>query len=278
MEWARCIVLYLTFFWRFFWRFLLLLQTQIQIQTPQNLLQPKILLNRKVSVMSGDTKMKNVLVFLHAGVFPKSDFWFLRNLQNFPKTQTQAQDAQNLLQSKSWLNSKVSVMSEDTGNVKFVQNYNREKILEKSLFWVEEPGCSSRTQNPAHQSAIFSAKQGVTPGGNDLELFLGQSWVSSQKMGSVSRKTKNAIFFAFYQNPENIQRGDPWKKKNSKCSNLGETCRTGRGHQKNKLGSVFATVLHCRWWKKSEIGQKCSRRMPRNHQKWRIFFKIDFFS
>ena len=104
-------------------------------------------------------------------------------------------------------------MSEDTGNAKFVQNYNREKILEKSLFWVEEPGCSSRTQKPAHQSADFSAKQGVTPGGNDLELFLGQSWVSSQKMGSVSRKTKNATFFAFYQNPENIQRGDPWKKK-----------------------------------------------------------------
>ena len=88
-------------------------------------------------------------------------------------------------------------MSEDTGNVKFVQNYNREKILEKSLFWVEEPGCSSRTQKPAHQSAIFSAKKGVTPGGNDLELFLGQSWVSSQKMGSVSRKTKNAIFLHF---------------------------------------------------------------------------------
>ena len=74
-----------------------------------------------------------------------------------------------------------------------------------------------------------------------------------------------------------MQRGYPWNKKNSKCSNLDETCRTGRGHQKNKLGSVFATVLHCRWWKKSEIGQKCSRRMPRNHQKWRIFFKIDFF-
>ena len=28
----------------------------------------------KVSVMSGDTKMKNVLDFLHNGVFPKSDF------------------------------------------------------------------------------------------------------------------------------------------------------------------------------------------------------------
>ena len=32
-------------------------------------------------------------------------------------------------------------------------------------------------------------------------------------MGSVSRKTKKSNFFAFYQNPENIQRGDPWKKK-----------------------------------------------------------------
>ena len=90
-------------------------------------------------------------------------------------------------------------MSEDTGNAKFVQNYNREIFLEKSLFWVEEPGCSSRTQKPAHQSADFSAKQGVTPGGNDLELFLGQSWVSSQKMGSVSRKTKNATFLHFIE-------------------------------------------------------------------------------
>ena len=147
MEWARCIVLYLTFFWRFFWRFLLLLQTQIQTQTLENLLQPKILLNRKVSVMSGDTKMKNDLDFLHKGTFPKSDFWFLRNLQNFPKTQTQAQDAQNLLQSKSWLNSKVSVMSGDTGNKKFVQNFKRETILENSLFWLQEPGCCW----PAHK-------------------------------------------------------------------------------------------------------------------------------
>ena len=76
MEWARCIVLYLTFFWRFFWRFLLLLQTQIQIQTPQNLLQPKILLNRKVSGYSSDTKMKNVLDFLHKGSFQKTSLLF----------------------------------------------------------------------------------------------------------------------------------------------------------------------------------------------------------
>ena len=59
---------------------------------------------------------------------------FVLNLHNFPQTQTQAQDAQNLLQSKSLLNSKVSVRSEDTGNAKFVQNYNREIFLEKSLF------------------------------------------------------------------------------------------------------------------------------------------------
>ena len=119
-----------------------------------------------------------------------------------------------------------------------------------------------------------------------------------------------------------MQRGDPWIKKNSKCSNLDETCRTGRGHHKNKLGSDFEvflhlvalwgikkesghyaksrfwpatpskvhqtcrtgrevfwkcfcnSVVHCRRWKKSEIGQKCSRR---NHQKWRVFFKIAFF-
>ena len=147
-------------------------------------------------------------------------------------------------------------MSEDTGNVKFVQNLNRETTLEKSLFWVEEPGCSSRTQNPAHQSADFSAKQGVTPGGNDLELFLGQSWVSSQKMGSVSRKTKKSNFFAFYQNPENIQRGDPWNKKNSKCSNLDKTCRTCGDHQKNKLGSDFEVFLHlvAPWEIKKESG------------------------
>ena len=147
-------------------------------------------------------------------------------------------------------------MSEDTGNVKFVQNYNREKILEKSLFWVEEPGCSSRTQKPAHQSADFSAKQGVTPGGNDLELFLGQSWVSSQKMGSVSRKTKNATFLHLIKIRKMMQRGDPWKKKISKCSNLDETCRTCRGHPKNKLGSDFEVFLHlvALWGIKKESG------------------------
>ena len=63
-------------------------------------------------------------------------------------------------------------------------------------------------------------------------------------MGSVSRKTKNAIFFAFYQNPENIQRGDPWNKKNSKFSDLDETCRTGGDHQKSKLGRDFEVFLH----------------------------------
>ena len=63
-------------------------------------------------------------------------------------------------------------------------------------------------------------------------------------MGSVSRKTKNATFFAFYQNPENIQRGDPWIKKNSKCSDLDETCRTGGDHQESKLGCDFEVVLH----------------------------------
>ena len=153
--------------------------------------------------------MKNDWDFLLKRTFPKSDFWFLRNLQNFPQTQSQAQDALNMLQSKSLLNRKVSVMSEDTGNGKFVQNYNREKILEKSLFWVEEPGCSSRTQKPAHQSADFSAKKGVTPGGNALELFLGQSWVSSQKMGSVSRKTKNATFLHFIKIWKNYPKGGP---------------------------------------------------------------------
>ena len=148
MEWARCIVLYLTFFWRFFWRFLLLLQTQIQIQTPQNLLQPKILLNRKVSVMSGDTKMKNVLDFLHKGSSQKIWFWFLRNLQNFPQTQSQAQEALNMLQSKTLLNRKVSVMSGDTGNKKFVQNFKRETILENSLFWVEEQAAAAGHKIP----------------------------------------------------------------------------------------------------------------------------------
>ena len=59
-----------------FWRFLLLLQTQIQIQTPQNLLPPKILLNRKVSGYSSDTKMKNVLDFLHKGSFQKTSLLF----------------------------------------------------------------------------------------------------------------------------------------------------------------------------------------------------------
>ena len=165
-------------------------------------------------------------------------------------------------------------MSEDTGNVKFVQNYNREIFLEKSLFWVEEPGCSSRTQNPAHQSADFSAKQGVTPGGNYLELFLGQSWVSSQKMGSVSRKTKNATFLHFIEISEIIQRGDPWYQKNSKFSNLDETCRTGGDHQKNKLGSDFEVFLHlvALWGIKNPSfrNQKWRILEKKKHQKWRI--------
>ena len=107
--------------------------------------------------------------------------------------------------------------------------------------------CSSRTQKPAHQSADFSAKQGVTPGGNALELFLGQSWVSSQKMGSVSRKTKNSIFLHFveiFKILEIIQRRDPWDRKFSKCSKVHQTCRTGREHQKNKLGTDFEVCLH----------------------------------
>ena len=151
---------FLTLFLTLFWRFLLFLQTQIQIQTPQNLLQPKILLNRKVSGYSSDTKMKNVLVFLHKGSFQKIWFWFLRNLQNFPKTQTLGQDAQNMFKSKSYENRKVSVMSEDTGNGKFVQNYNREKILEKSLFWVEEQAAAAGHKSPRIKVLISPQNRG----------------------------------------------------------------------------------------------------------------------
>ena len=143
--------------------------------------------------------------------------------------------------------------------------------MEKSLFWVEEPGCSSRTQKPAHQSAIFSAKQGVTPGGNDLELFLGQSWVSSQKMGSVSRKTKNATFLHFIKIWKNYPKGVPLGKKKLKCSNLDETCRTGGDHQKNKLGSDFEVCLHLvgvwatkneKWCKGGTLGTKKNQSAP----------------
>ena len=132
-------------------------------------------------------------------------------------------------------------------------------------------GCSSRTQKPAHQSADFSAKKGVTPGGNDLELFLGQSWVSSQKMGSVSRKTKNATFLHFIEISEIIQRGDPWAQKNSKFSDLDETCRTGGDHQKNKLGSDFEVCLHLvgvwatkneKWCKGGTLGTKKNQSAP----------------
>ena len=186
--------------------------------------------------------MKNDWDFLLKRTFPKSDFWFLRNLQNFPKTQTLGQDAQNLLQSKSWLNRKVSVMSGDTGNGKFVQNYNREIFLEKSLFWVEEPGCSSRTQNPAHQSADFSAKQGVTPGGNDLELFLGQSWVSSQKMGSVSRKPKKSNFLHFIK-----------IRKSSKGGTLGMK-KIQSSPIWTKLAGLVGTIKKTSW----EVILKCS--------------------
>ena len=63
-------------------------------------------------------------------------------------------------------------------------------------------------------------------------------------MGSVSRKTKNATFLHFIEISEIIQRGDPWDKKNSKFSDLDETCRTGGDHQESKLGCDFEVVLH----------------------------------
>ena len=64
------------------------------------------------------------------------------------------------------------------------------------------------------------------------------------KNGVRISKNKKCNFFAFYQNSEIIIRGDPWKKKKSKFSNLDETCRTGGDHQKNKLGSDFEVCLH----------------------------------
>merc|ERR1712045_510907 len=43
---------------------------------------------------------------------------------------------------------------------------------------------------------------------------------------------------------KNDAKGVPLEQKNSKFSNLAETCRTGRGHQKNELGSDFEVFLH----------------------------------
>jgi len=146
-SWSYDPTLFLTLFLTLFWRFLLLLQTQIQIQTPQNLLQPKILLNRKVSVMSGDTKMKNVLDFLHKGSSQKIWFWFLRNLQNFPQTQTQAQEALNMLQSKSLLNRKVSGHPKDTRKKNVLDFFQRGPFLENSLFFEDFDSFSPNT-NP----------------------------------------------------------------------------------------------------------------------------------
>ena len=88
------------------------------------------------------------------------------------------------------------------------------------------------------------------------------------KNGVRISKNKKCNIFAFSQNPENIQRGDPWKKKNSKCSNLDETCRTGGDHHKNKLGSDFEVFLHLVgvWGiKKWRILEE------KKHQKWRFF-------
>ena len=63
----------------------------------------------------------------------------------------------------------------------------------------------------------------------------------------------------------------PLDQKFLKLSKVHQTCRTGR----EVFWKCFCnSVVHCRRWKKSEIGQKCSRR---NHQKWRVFFKIEFF-
>ena len=196
---------------------------------------------------------------------------FFAFYQNLESIQTQAQDALNLLQSKSLLNRKVSVKSGDTGNSKFVQNYNREKILEKSLFWVEEPGCSSRTQKPAHQSADFSTKKGVTPGGNDLELFLGQSWVSSQKMGSVSQKTKNAIFLHFIK-IRKITKGSPLgiKKIQSKKSLFWtKSSLLRRKPPKVEVFQVLTKNLIKKKKKNSQSGGFSSFR----NQKWRILFQ-----
>ena len=68
-----------------------------------------------------------------------------------------------------------------------------------------------------------------------------------------------------------IQRGDPMDKKNSKCSNLDETCRTCGDHQKNKLGSDFEVCLHPvgvwatkneKWCKGGTLGTKKIQSAP----------------
>ena len=82
---------------------------------------------------------------------------------------------------------------------------------------------------------------------------------SKKKVATVGRK-------------DDFSQLQPLDQKFLKLSKVHQTCRTGR----EVFWKCFCnSVVHCRRWKKSKIGQKCSRR---NHQKWRVFFKIDFFS
>ena len=169
---------------------------------------------------------------------------FFAFYQNLEIIQTQAQDALNLLQSKSLLNRKVSVKSGDTGNTKFVQNFKREKILEKSLFWLEEEaGCSSTLKIPCIK--VWISPQ-IT-GGHLWKWFRivpGAVLSIESKNGVRISKNKKCIFFAFYQNLEIIQRGDPWDWKILKLCKVHQTCSTGGEHQKSKLGSVLEVFLH----------------------------------
>ena len=87
-------------------------------------------------------------------------------------------------------------------------------------------------------------------------------------LGTEGSKTKAATV----GRKDDFSQLQPLDQKFLKLSKVHQTCRTGR----EVFWKCFCnSVVHCRRWKKSKIGQKCSRR---NHQKWRVFFKIDFFS
>ena len=100
----------------------------------QRLLPSKFFQNGKVSGHPKDTGNQNFWDFCTKGSFLEALLLFLRNFQNFLQTQTLAQDALNMQPEKIFQKRKVSVRSEDTGNINFVEFFKRELFLKKSYF------------------------------------------------------------------------------------------------------------------------------------------------
>ena len=113
-----------------------------------------------------------------------------------------------------------------------------------------------------HFIKIRKISKGGTLGRKKIKVL--QSGRNLQDWWGPSKKQAGTWFWSVLapcwalsdQKRKTMQRGDPWNKKNSKCSDLDETCRTGGDHQKNKLGSDFEVFLHLvgHWGIKKESG------------------------